>query len=247
MQQTRVNPLAVKPVAKGAVRVVARAKPTNKPTTSAPASNPFGGVTISGSVGKPKAKKGGTVYPIIPDEEIRLEATEIASDVKRQSDQLAAVEGALKANKKSLTTMTLDQWFAVNEGLSEPHSSLRIDSDAGEVLVTFPEKYGDGDPAAIIGILGQELAVDNFEEVFKLTIDGNQLPKGERTQEFINALIELFNDHGMSQDALDFKRRLKPKKGFHARRHTLLTREQNVALNEKCPIVAMVKTKGRKK
>ncbi len=47
-------------------------------------------------------------------------------------------------------------------------------------------------------------------------------------------------------DALEVKEGVKPIAEFHAARHLQLTPQQNLALDQACPIVAMVKTKGRK-
>jgi hypothetical protein len=43
-----------------------------------------------------------------------------------------------------------------------------------------------------------------------------------------------------------FKAVIKPTPEFHAGRHTTLSVEENLAVDEACPIIVMVKTKGRK-
>lgn len=262
MQMQRHNPLAqTEPPKNQPIKVTAPMRVTAAATTSltvaprtltvAPGkpmtapSSPFGGITVAGIVG-PAAKKKGTYYPTIPDEAIRLEAEEVAAIVKFQKDQLDAIEGPLTANKKHLTSLCLEQWFAVNKGLSDPHSSLRIAISQGEVLVAFPARYTAGNPDQVIGILGMDMATNHFEEVFELKIDGSSLPKGAETQQFVNAIVGLFGKFGMPQDALKFSTKLKPKAGFHTLRHTLLSPDQNRDLDAACPIVAQVKTKGRK-
>jgi hypothetical protein len=46
---------------------------------------------------------------------------------------------------------------------------------------------------------------------------------------------------------LKVKEGIKPVPDFHTVRHTALTPEQNLALNQLCPIIAMIKTKARPK
>jgi len=65
------------------------------------------------------------------------------------------------------------------------------------------------------------------------------------SQELINELQDLFTRHN-ALDALNVTESIKPVPEFHVARHLILTPQENLALNELCPIVAMVKTKGRK-
>jgi len=58
--------------------------------------------------------------------------------------------------------------------------------------------------------------------------------------------VALFKRYNCEQ-ALEAKSCVKPTKEFHAARHLILTPEQNLSLDQVCPIVSGVKTKGRKK
>jgi len=50
-----------------------------------------------------------------------------------------------------------------------------------------------------------------------------------------------------ASEALQVKEGIKPVPDFHSVRHTALSPEQNLAINQLCPIISMLKTKGRAK
>jgi hypothetical protein len=60
----------------------------------------------------------------------------------------------------------------------------------------------------------------------------------------LDQLQELFARLRAS-DALKVKEVIRPVADFHKLRHTLLTPEQNLAIEQVCPIIAMVKAKAR--
>ena len=82
-----------------------------------------------------------------------------------------------------------------------------------------------------------------FRQAFTLEIDGDKLP-AEQIQSLLEELQELFAKF-QAGDALKVKEGIKPMTEFHALRHTSLTPEQNLAVDQICPIIAMVKVKAR--
>ena len=83
-----------------------------------------------------------------------------------------------------------------------------------------------------------------FRQAFDLKISGDKLPAAS-SQELLDELQTLFAKYGCL-DALEVKAGVKPTKEFHAARHLQLTPAENLALEQACPIIAMIKTKGRK-
>jgi hypothetical protein len=75
-----------------------------------------------------------------------------------------------------------------------------------------------------------------------LEIDGDKLP-ADRTQALLDELQGLFAKYQASE-ALKVKEGIRPLPDFHTLRHTALTPEQNLAVNQVCPIIAMVKAKA---
>jgi len=135
-------------------------------------------------------------------------------------------------------------YFQLHHGKHEVPSSLGVPTPVGEVLVTFQNRYASLQSESIlIPILGDHTS-RYFRQSFKVEIDGDKLPTAS-SQELVNALQDLFTRHN-ALDALKVTESIKPVPEFHSVRHLILTPQQNLALNDLCPIVAMVKTKGRK-
>jgi hypothetical protein len=123
-------------------------------------------------------------------------------------------------------------------------SSVNVLSPAGEVLISFPNRYGRLESEAmLLPLLGEQTA-QFFRQAFTLEIDGDKL-SADHAQELLDQL-QLFARHHAAE-ALKVKAGIKPVPDFHTVRHTALMPAQNLALNQLCPIIAMIKTKARPK
>ena len=196
------------------------------------------------SFGKIATKKDETktAYPVAPDADGKL--SQIAARILERTEQFEALKGALETDKAELKFMVAPYYFQVNHGRQEIPSSVSINSPNGEVLVTFQNRYTQlPDESALLPILGGQCGT-HFRQSFELKIKGDKLPS-DKTQELLDRLQNLFAEFGAT-DALEVKEGVKPVDTFHADRHRLLTPEQNMALEQVVPIIAMVKTKGRK-
>ncbi|HEY6167334.1 MAG TPA: hypothetical protein VI454_04800 [Verrucomicrobiae bacterium] len=195
----------------------------------------FGGITK-------KKEESRTAYPVLPDP--NGEHALIAARIIERTEQFDALKGALETDKAELRLRATLPFFQLHHGKHDVPSSLSVPSPAGEVLVTFQNRYGGLESdAALVPILG-ETTGKYFRQKFELKIDGDKLPEAA-TQELLDGLQALFAKHN-ALDALSVSDSVKPVTEFHAARHLILTPEQNVRLNDLCPIVAMIKTKGRK-
>jgi len=183
-----------------------------------------------------------TAYPVFPDAQGR--AAEIAARILERSEQFEALKGALETDKAELKFLVAPHYFAVNHGRHEVPSSVSVSSPQGEVLVTFQNRYSLlADESGLLPVLGERTG-EFFRQSFELKIKGDKLPE-DRVQELMDRLQSLFAEF-QATDALEVKEGVKPTADFHAARHLQLTPEQNLALEQVCPIVAMVKTKGRR-
>jgi hypothetical protein len=183
-----------------------------------------------------------TAYPVFPDSDGK--ASVIAARILERSEQFEALKGALETDKAELKFMVVPHFFAVNHGRHDIPSSVAINSPSGEVLVTFQNRYSLlPDESALLPILGERTG-EFFRQSFELKIKGDKLPEAS-TQDLMNELQTLFAKYNCT-DALEVKEGIKPVADFHAARHLELSPSVNQALEEACPIIAMVKTKGRK-
>jgi hypothetical protein len=185
-----------------------------------------------------------TTYPVFPD--ANGQAAIIAARIVERVEQMDVLEGALETDKEELRVMTNPHYFQVNHGRHDVPSSLAVNSPKGEVLVTYSSRCKQlPDEAPVTAILGPERTAKYFRQAYEFKLPGDKLPAA-KAQAFIDELQELLNSYGCA-DALEVKTTIKPTDDFHAARHLELTTEENLAVDEACPIIVMVKTKGRKK
>ena len=78
-------------------------------------------------------------------------------------------------------------------------------------------------------------AAQYFRQSFALKIDGTKIPEAA-VEPLLGELQELFARHGAS-DALTATQGIAPTKDFHTARHTVLSIEENAALERVCPII----------
>jgi len=197
----------------------------------------FGGIAAK----KDDSKK--TVYPVFPDANGMAGA--LAATIIEQTEKLDALTGSLDTNKAELKFMVAPEYFRVNHGKHEVPSSVAVNSPQGEVLINFQNRYKSlPDESPIQPILGDRTE-EFFRQAFELKVNGDMIPV-DHAQELLDEVVALFKRYNCEQ-ALEAKSCVKPTKEFHAARHLILTPEQNLLLDQVCPIVSGVKTKGRKK
>jgi hypothetical protein len=190
-----------------------------------------------------KREDARSTYPVLPDPNGQLAI--IATRIIERAAQLDALEGALTIDKSELKTLATPFYFAQANGKVEAATTLNVLSPVGEVLISFPNRYGRLESETVLlPVLGEQTA-KFFRQAFTLEIDGDKLP-ADNAQELLNQLQQLFAQYHAA-DALKVKEGIKPAPDFHTLRHTALTPEQNLALNQLCPIIAMIKTKPRPK
>src|ERR1019366_1957551 len=193
-----------------------------------------------GSIAK-KKPEGRASYPLLPDPQGQYAA--IAARIIDRAAQVEALAGALDVDKAELKTLATPFYFTNGQGKLDVPSSVAVPCASGQVLITYQNRYGKLESEEpLLSILGQQTG-RFFRQAFTLEIDGDKLP-ADQTQGLLEELQELFAKYQAS-DALKVKEGIEPVTEFHALRHTTLTPEQNLAVDQICPIIAMVKVKAR--
>jgi len=195
---------------------------------------------LAGIAAPPAAKNSGKSYPPIPEDSDGLVA-KLADSLARDLDQFKALEGAVKTVKAELTSLGRRAFYNANSGKADPTSSVEARGEENNVLVTFQNRYGSGDPAAITELIGEEAAGEFFYQSFELKIKGDAIPAASAPA-IIQAIAEVLAAHDCS-DALTANAVVKPNKTFHTARHSRFDPETNLALDRLIPPVAVVKTK----
>lgn len=188
-----------------------------------------------------KKEEGRTTNPALPDPQ--GEYALIASRIIERAAQVDALTGALEVDKADLKTLATPFYFSNGSGKIDVPGSIRVLCPSGEVLITFQNRYGKLESEeSLLPILGAQTG-EFFRQAFTLEIDGDKLPSAN-VQQLLEELQGLFAKYNAS-DALKVKESIKPAPDFHTQRHTVLSPEKNLAVNQVCPIITMVKAKPR--
>lgn len=189
-----------------------------------------------------KTEKKKTEYPPISSER----AGQLAKLIIEQAEELSVLESNLEINKAELRSLAVPEFFAKFAGRTDVPSSMAAQTDDGrEVLVTMSSRYkAPTSTDDLIAKLGEENAARFLKPVFKLSIDSEKIPQ-DKQQEIVNSLLTLLAAFECA-DALSASQSIVPTAEFHTARHTLFTPEVNMEIENIMPLVAMVKTKGRK-
>jgi hypothetical protein len=219
------------------------------PPAAPPAPRHKSKFNLTGLAPKETAKTT-TAYPTVPDPTGVI--LELATRIKRDSAKLESLEGAIETAKAQLRNLVEPSYFNLHSGKKDVPSSIAVNTPEGDLLVTFSSRYKKIEsPDPILQTFGEEFFAANFTESFSITIDGSQLPTVDPAnpdrnpaQEFIDDLVAMIQHHHAA-DAVKQETKITPTKQFHDTRHALLAPDQNLKLQSLCPMVVMIKTKGR--
>ena len=193
--------------------------------------------------GLTKTKTTGTEYPKLPS------TPDLADLVGKYIDGVAemdALKGSNELMRAEICELARSFYFEFVSGKTDIPSSVEVRSTDGRpCLVAFPSRAkAVTDEKQIADIIGTDLTSQLFYDAFELKINGDKIPE-HKAQDLVNQVVTLFDEAGAT-DALTAKQVIKPSPEFHTARHSKLSVDQNLALDEVCPIIMAVKTKGRK-
>lgn len=205
--------------------------PVSSPAPAAPARP--GRINL-GAIKTAAAKPGGKTYPIYPADQ---PTKSVASWIIDNLD----IPDKLDAAKKDLANAVTPFYFQTAHGRGEVESSVAVPSTTDkELLIVYPKQLvGSVLESAILPILGPDRTTALFRPTFEIKIDGDKIPAAA-AQDLVNELCELFAKHN-AIDALSQKEKVVPTDVFHLTRHTALTVEENLALNQIARIKTMTK------
>ncbi len=212
---------------------------------------------VSFSKAPAKAEDTTSEYPIMPDP--TGEIAEIVTRILDRKATMEALEGSLETDVGELKMKTAHHYYRVTHGRSViPSGISALSNDGKETVILFTKRLtkpkgrdkkvvkSEVYEAMLAPILGDRLP-EFFQQAYNLKVDGAALP-ADTAQIIVDEIIELLAKHGQqASDALTISESLECTADFHVARHTQLTVEQNLALEQICPIVAQCKTKGRGK
>ncbi len=152
--------------------------------------------------------------------------------------QFKELEKKVKSLKTQIAPSIKADYFAQLEGSSLDGSSMSAQIGAQPVKLVFKDSYSTlcNDDAPLVAAIGAELVARHFRQVTKLTLDLDKIAE-EKQEKFIGAILAAAEKLGIS-DGISAKQCIQPRAGFHAARTSVLTPEQNVAVDAIIPLSA---------
>ena len=196
-----------------------------------------------GGIATKSSSKTKTEYPVLPDP--NGDVAKLVADIRRETAEMEALEGSLDIKKAELRGQAQEYYFEHYSGKHDIASSIEARAGNEAVLVSFTSRYKTiTSEDSLIDTIGEDRTARFFRQSFELKVDGDKIPESEAETliEELSALFARFN----AGDALTAKSVIKPTAEFHTARHTVLSVDENRAVDLICPIIASVKTKGRK-
>ena len=196
-----------------------------------------------GGIATKSSSKTKAEYPVLPDP--NGDVAKLVADIRRETAEMEALEGSLDIKKAELRGQAQEYYFEHYSGKHDIASSIEARAGNEAVLVSFTSRYKTiTSEDSLIDTIGEDRTARFFRQSFELKVDGDKIPESEAETliEELSALFARFN----AGDALTAKSVIKPTAEFHTARHTVLSVDENRAVDLICPIIASVKTKGRK-
>lgn len=192
-----------------------------------------------------KTEKTATEYPQLPASD---DLARLVTDYLEEARELEAVEGSLEIKKAELKSIAQGFYFQHLHGKLDIPSSVEARGAKPDqsILIAFANRYKIlADETPIIEAIGAERTGQFFRQAFELKVDGDKIP-ADIAEDLIEEIQNLFTKYNAAE-ALTAKAVIKPTSDFHVARHSQLSVSENIAVDGICPIIAMVKTKGRRK
>lgn len=180
-------------------------------------------------------KTNGKARTVLPVDDITTKLLEQFAEVNPRFRQLKGQNETL--SKQCAGGIKAAFWNEFS-GRGVPDETLVVIAGGREIKMIVKNSYSTqcAKEEAIVGAIGQKNTDKYFQFVTKLGVNLSELPE-EVQAKFAPKLIELAQKMG-AMAAIKKTECIQPKPGFHEARTTVLTKEQNIALDGVLPITA---------
>lgn len=167
------------------------------------------------------------------------------AETRQLLEQFAQINPQYKTLKNQSETLSKQLagkikaiFFDRFKGVTPESSTLLVIAGGRSIKLTTKNAYSKSltDDAGLIKAIGAELTSKWFRQATVLKLELDKMPE-DRQEDFANQVIALAEKLGVT-DALTASQCIQPKAGFHEARTTLLTPEQNLAVDAVLPITA---------
>jgi hypothetical protein len=152
--------------------------------------------------------------------------------------QFKTLENQSKTLSKQLAPKIRAIYFNRLAGMAPDSSTVVVVAGGRSIKLTVKEQYSKTvtDEAALVAAIGQELVDLHFRQATVLKLDLDKCPESKQ-EAFATGVLALAKALEVS-DAVTASQCIQPNAGFHEQRTTLLTIEQNLALDAALPVTA---------
>jgi hypothetical protein len=167
------------------------------------------------------------------------------ADTLKLLEQFAQINPQFKTLKNQSETLSKQladpirrMFWSKWNGVEQESSTLLCVAGGRSIKLTCKNAYSKGlsDEAPLIAAIGQELTTKYFRQATVLKLELDKMPE-DCQEKFATQVLELATKLGVT-DAVTATQCIQPKPGFHEARSTILTLEQNLAVDKVLPITA---------
>ncbi len=188
---------------------------------------------MSGISAAPKSAR--SAHPIVT---VDSETESLLEQFVVINPQFKTLKNQSETISKQLAPRIKDVFFHKYAGVAPESSTMLVRVGASTVKLTVKNAYSSmcSDEAALVKAIGAELAAEHFRQATTISLDLDKVPDSKQ-EEFAARVIAIAQELEVT-DAVSAKQCIKPKAGFHEARTSLLSPEQNLALDSVLPITA---------
>lgn len=198
----------------------------------------------TGKAAAPKAsKKEDTKITVTPTPEV----VKLVDSFIRLEQKAKAFSGAVETVKAQLREVAVPDYFTKNAGQHTPLNMTAHGTGLNEALIAFTNRYTACDQEQICEILADNpKALDlYFQSRLTVKVDQKALDAVsiDKKQEIADAINAMTKKLGLPDGLFTLNVVAAPTEAFHEARHTALSVEENLAIQDVMPCVQMVKTR----
>lgn len=195
---------------------------------------------------KPAAAKNDK--PFLPCDEEGV-VKQLAQQVIDEDAKEKAAKGSKEQAQGQIKIQAREFIFRINHNKPSHQLTILVEGETGLVQVSLKEAYTkveNIDPIA--ELIGQDLAAMFFRQYFEIKIKSDAIPS-DRQQEVIDNLAMVMDQIGLTE-AVEVSASIKPTPEFASLRHSKLTPDQNLELEEMfggLTVMAVAPARGQKR
>jgi hypothetical protein len=174
-------------------------------------------------------------HPIV---EVDAEALQLLEQFVELNPQFKDLENQLKTIKAQVAPHIKATYFTRFAGTQPESSTMLVTAGGKTVKLIVKDRYSTkcADDGALVAAIGAPLVAQNFRQATVLKIELEKIAD-DKQEAFVERIMAAAQELGIA-DGISASQCIQPRAGFHQSRTTILTPDQNIAVDEYLPITA---------